>query len=52
MPVSDTVVRVPIIELTSVREDSEAYLYYAGGRISAREVFVGSEAEVRANLLW
>jgi len=52
VPVSDTIFRIPIIELTSVREDSEAYLYYVGGSISARDIFVGSEEEVRANMLW
>lgn len=52
VPVSDKLVRVPLTALTSVREDSEAYLYFVGGRVSANEIFVGSEAEVRANLLW
>lgn len=50
--VSDITVRIPIIELTVIREASEAYLYYAGGRISAKEVFIGSGAEVRTNLMW
>ncbi len=53
VPVSDKVVKVPVSELINVREDSTAYIYLSNGeRVSANEIFVGSEAEVRENLLW
>lgn len=52
VPVSDTLVRVPVGEFSKAREDSEVILRLESDSVSARDVFVGSEAEVRANLFW